>query len=94
MLTGKSVPLHVLAASEMMEVVLEKREFKDIVIPDVRCYIKRTRRRTSPVGWGMQSGKKRPCHDMIMLERPLPGQDCSAFQLSPSPEDMYTYNWP
>lgn len=74
----------------------KKGSSKEIIIPDVRCYTKRSRRsmRTFPVEWGMQSGKKWPSHGMSMLERSLPGQDCSPSQLSPIPGDMYTYNWP
>lgn len=55
--------MHILAAYEMMKVFLEKREYKDIIILDVRCYIKSTRRsmRTFPADWRMQSTKKRPC---------------------------------
>lgn len=31
--------MHILAAYEMMKVILEKREYKDIIIPDVICYV-------------------------------------------------------
>lgn len=82
-----------------LKLFLENTEHNGIVIPDVRCCTKRTRRsiRISVIDWGMQSGENRPRRWARTWPHWKDLSQSRAFlllHLGPSPEDTDGCNWP